>query len=39
MGSNQIKFIENHKYFTSFSTRKRKKLKNNNLQLIKNRYK
>ena len=35
----QINFIENHNYFTSFSIDNRKKFKNNNLQLIKNRYK
>ena len=35
----QIKFIENHNYFTDFSNNNRSKLKNNHLQSIKNRYK
>lgn len=35
----QIKFIEMHDYFTGFSINNRKKLKNNHLQLIKDRYK
>ena len=35
----QIKFIEMHNYFTGFSINNRKKLKNNHLQLIKDRYK
>ena len=35
----QIRFIENHKYFTSFSIHNRKQSKNNNLQLIKKRNK
>ena len=34
----QIRFIENHKYFTSFSIHNRKQSKNNNLQLIKKIY-
>ena len=35
----QIKFMQKHNYFTDFSNNNRSKLKNNHLQLIKDRYK